>query len=124
MCGGKLESIPCSHVEHIFRKKSLYSWGTGTNVLRKTSVRLAEVWVDDYKQYYYEKIKYNLVCFLFLIEQFVLFKGNYGDVSSRQELRQDLGCKSFKWHLNKIFPELFIPGDAIVRREVSLGSFM
>jgi len=61
MCGGTLEIIPCSHVGHIFRKRSPYSWKSGVNVVKKNSVRLAEVWLDDYKKYYYERYNNNLV---------------------------------------------------------------
>jgi polypeptide N-acetylgalactosaminyltransferase len=61
MCGGTLEIVPCSHVGHIFRKRSPYKWRTGVNVLRKNSIRLAEVWLDDYKKYYYERIGNDLV---------------------------------------------------------------
>lgn len=43
MCGGTLEIVPCSHVGHIFRKRSPYKWRTGVNVLKRNSVRLAEV---------------------------------------------------------------------------------
>ncbi|KHN82061.1 Polypeptide N-acetylgalactosaminyltransferase 5 [Toxocara canis] len=43
MCGGTLEIVPCSHVGHVFRKRSPYKWRTGVNVLKKNSVRLAEV---------------------------------------------------------------------------------
>lgn len=64
MCGGTLEIIPCSHVGHIFRKRSPYKWRSGVNVLRRNSVRLAEVWMDEYKEYYYQRIGHDLVSLL------------------------------------------------------------
>ena len=66
MCGGTLEIIPCSHVGHIFRKRSPYSWKTGVNVVKKNSVRLAEVWLDNHKKYYYERFNYDLVSWTLL----------------------------------------------------------
>ena len=61
MCGGTLETIPCSHVGHVFRKRSPYKWGTGQNVLKRNLVRLAEVWLDEYKDYYYQRIGHDKV---------------------------------------------------------------
>lgn len=51
----------------------LFQWRSGVNVLKRNSVRLAEVWLDDYAQYYYQRIGNE--------------KGDYGDVSERKELR-------------------------------------
>lgn len=104
MCGGSLEIVPCSHVGHIFRKRSPYKWRTGVNVIKRNSVRLAEVWMDEYAQYYYQRIGND--------------KGDYGDVTSRKKLREELGCKSFRWYLDNIYPELFVPGDAVASGEV------
>lgn len=104
MCGGTLEIIPCSHVGHVFRSRSPYKWRTGVNVLRRNSVRLAEVWMDDYKKYYYDRIGHEL--------------GDYGDVSERLELRRQLHCKPFSYFVKEIYPELFIPGEAIAYGEV------
>ena len=82
--------------------RSPYKWRSNVNVVVRNSVRLAEVWLDDYKKYYYNRIGNSL--------------GEFGDISSRIKLRENLGCKSFKWYLDTIFPELFIPGRVFQER--------
>ncbi|XP_065200239.1 putative polypeptide N-acetylgalactosaminyltransferase 9 isoform X2 [Planococcus citri] len=109
MCGGVLEIVPCSHVGHIFRKRSPYKWRSGVNVLKKNSIRLAKVWMDDYAKYYFQRIGSDL--------------GDYGDITSRTELRKKLKCKSFKWYLDNVYPELFVPGDSIAQGEVRNFAF-
>lgn len=60
--------------------------------------------MDDYSKYYYQRIGGD--------------KGDFGDISERTKLRNDLKCKTFQWYLDTIFPELFIPGDAVAQGEV------
>jgi polypeptide N-acetylgalactosaminyltransferase len=54
MCGGSIEFVPCSHVGHIFRPGHPYNMtgeqGKG-DVHGRNSIRMAEVWMDDYKVY-------------------------------------------------------------------------
>ena len=99
MCGGQLEIIPCSHVGHIFRPKNPNSFPGGVGqTLAKNNLRLIEVWMDEYKEVYYEKRP-------------DLRGRDYGDISERVELRKKLGCKSFKWYLDTIYPELPLPNE-------------
>ena len=58
MCGGRIDIIPCSRVGHIFRKyTSPYQFPDGvTKTLAKNLNRLAEVWMDEYKELYYTSL--------------------------------------------------------------------
>ncbi|KAM3175534.1 hypothetical protein ACTXT7_008314 [Hymenolepis weldensis] len=106
MCGGRLETIPCSHVGHIFRSRSPYSWKVKTaNPLKHNLLRLAEVVLgDDYKHFYFSRVNFN--------------EADMGDVSDRKKILKDLNCKSFKWYLDNICPEMFIPSEALASGEI------
>ncbi|XP_058153999.2 LOW QUALITY PROTEIN: inactive polypeptide N-acetylgalactosaminyltransferase-like protein 5 [Dasypus novemcinctus] len=92
MCGGQLFIIPCSRVGHINKQHLQYDAGVN-KAISYNNLRLVHVWLDEYK------------------EQFFLRKpglkfSNYGNISERVALRKRLGCKSFQWYLDTIFPEL------------------
>ncbi|CAL4090580.1 unnamed protein product [Meganyctiphanes norvegica] len=98
-CGGTLEIIPCSHVGHVFRDKSPYSFPGGVvNVVMKNSARVAEVWMDEWRDFFFEMNPGARSV-------------DYGDVSPRRELRTKLQCKSFRWFLENIYPESQMPLD-------------
>ncbi|RUS72227.1 hypothetical protein EGW08_020000, partial [Elysia chlorotica] len=102
MCNGSLELDPCSHVGHVFRK-GVAAVGS-INQSFRNSLRVAEIWMDDYKNYFYERSRYRIV--------------KIGSLSDRQGLRKSLGCKSFAWYLENIFPEKAIPMCIVYAGEV------
>lgn len=50
-----MEIMPCSVVGHVFRSKSPHTFPKGTQVIARNQVRLAEVWMDEYKEIFYRR---------------------------------------------------------------------
>lgn len=93
MCGGQLLILPCSRVGHIFRKRRPYGSPGGQDTMAHNSLRLAHVWMDEFKEQYL-----NL--------RPELRGRSFGDVSERVALRKRLRCRSFRWYLDNVYPEM------------------
>ncbi|XP_026885430.1 polypeptide N-acetylgalactosaminyltransferase 11 isoform X1 [Electrophorus electricus] len=93
MCGGQLLIIPCSRVGHIFRKRRPYGSPGGQDTMAHNSLRLAHVWMDEYKEQYFALRP-------------ELRNREYGDISERVAMRQRLQCHSFQWYLDHVYPEM------------------
>ncbi|KAI5106606.1 polypeptide N-acetylgalactosaminyltransferase 11, partial [Silurus meridionalis] len=93
MCGGQLLIMPCSRVGHIFRKRRPYGSPGGQDTMARNSLRLAHVWMDEYKEQYFALRP-------------ELRSREYGDISDRVALRERLQCHSFKWYLDHVYPEM------------------
>lgn len=99
MCGGEIEIIPCSRVGHIFRSDNPYSFPKDRmKTVERNLVRVAEVWLDEYKELFYGHGDH-------LIDQGL----DVGNLTQQRELRKKLKCKSFKWYLENVFPDLKAP---------------
>ncbi|KAM9010789.1 polypeptide N-acetylgalactosaminyltransferase 5 [Ara ararauna] len=99
MCGGEIEIVPCSRVGHIFRNDNPYSFPKDrVRTVERNLARVAEVWLDEYKELFYGHA-YHLV----------VKNVDVGDLTQQIQLRKKLQCKSFRWYLENVYPDLDAP---------------
>ncbi|XP_052873462.1 putative polypeptide N-acetylgalactosaminyltransferase 9 [Anopheles cruzii] len=103
MCGGRIVAVPCSHVAHIRKSSHPFIGAAQQNVTFLNSVRVAEVWMDEYKR--------------------VVFDANgirryteelFGSVADRKAVRAGAGCRTFQYYLERAYPEMpspIVPGQ-------------
>lgn len=93
LCADGLFEVPCSRVAHTFRDiNPSRSWKYDYEA--KNFKRVAEVWLDEYKQILYSRNpqKYENV--------------DPGDLTLQKKIRQDLNCKPFKYFLDVVAPDM------------------
>ncbi|WAR18862.1 GALT2-like protein [Mya arenaria] len=106
LCGGSVERVLCSRVGQVHLDKELTGIQKGReNIYTRNVKRVAEVWLDDYKRFFYHiKPSARMV--------------SVDSVAERRSLRKQLRCKTFKWFLENVYPELLPP----VTDEVMYGN--
>ncbi|KFO23465.1 Polypeptide N-acetylgalactosaminyltransferase 9, partial [Fukomys damarensis] len=106
-CGGSMEVLPCSRVAHIERTRKPYN-NDIDYYAKRNALRAAEVWMDEFKSHVY--MAWNIP----MTNPGV----DFGDVSERLALRQKLKCRSFRWYLENVYPEMRVYNNTLTYGEV------
>lgn len=69
--------------------------------LGKNSQRIAEIWLDEYKEFFYQRYPH-------LRQNFV------DDISSELQQRRDMHCQNFMWYLNNIYTDVVFPNESVM----------
>nr|CAD7606450.1 unnamed protein product [Timema genevievae] len=88
-CGGQMVDAPCSRVGHIYRKFAPFPNPGKGDFVGRNYRRVAEVWMDEYKEYLYKRRPHYRTI-------------DTGDLTQQKALREALKCKSFKWFMENV----------------------
>ncbi|XP_055614256.1 putative polypeptide N-acetylgalactosaminyltransferase 9 [Uranotaenia lowii] len=98
MCGGKMVTVPCSRVGHIAKAGHPYMMQATRDHIRANSLRLAEVWMDEYKQVIFD---------IYGVPKYPVDEA--GEIAMRKEIREKSNCQPFKYYVKNAFPEMLNP---------------
>ena len=84
-------TIPCSRLGHVFRSVP-YKWETDwMRIWQKNLMRVAEVWMDEYKSYFYAATS------VFESRNTSFTQEELASLEKRKQLKKQLNCKGFRW---------------------------
>ncbi len=98
MCGGKVITQPCSRVGHLYRPLPYLNEHTKQQIPRNLA-RIAEIWMDKYKHFFYASQSVPLK----------LTPEDYASIGKRRAMKEQLQCKSFRWYMETVIPEVPSP---------------
>ncbi|CAO1355695.1 unnamed protein product [Diamesa serratosioi] len=100
LCGGSLQEVPCSRIGHVFRAFTLSRKHENvTDFVAYNNKRVAEVWMDDYKEFVYQRNPNR-------------YKIDVGDLTDAKKFKESLNCKPFQYFIDVVAPDLvkkFLP---------------
>lgn len=93
LCADGLFEVPCSRVTHSFRLFNP-SRVRKDDFVGKNFKRLAEVWMDEYKNVIYEwdPMRFDKI--------------DPGDLTKQKQIRERLNCRPFSYFVNEIAPDI------------------
>jgi polypeptide N-acetylgalactosaminyltransferase len=89
--------VTCSRIIHLSKMTTSYRVSSdGTDFIAYNLKRVAEVWLDEYKKYFYrgEPQRYAAI--------------DAGDLTKQFELKKRLNCKPFKYFLDNVATEMLL----------------
>lgn len=95
MCNGSLIHVPCSRVIHLSKTFSAHrAVPTVGDYFSYNLKRVAEVWLDDYKKFFYktDQARYDAI--------------DAGDLTEELNIKKKLKCKPFQYYLDEVTPEI------------------
>ena len=114
MCGGRVATIMCSRVGHVFKNFPYKFDGDRERIITKNLIRVTEAWMDGYRKYYYAS------AFAWDFKRAELNEEDLESLAERIELRKRLKCRNFEWYMHNILPEVPTPpDDAVLYGEVA-----
>lgn len=131
-CGGRVETHPCSHVAHVFRRSSPYAFPGGvSHVLYTNLARVLHVWMEPRYQLFFYLLNEPLRNFMLdsepdidvirllqheAFDRLLAVFSNQTRIESklpalnqRVRLKTEHRCNGFEWFLRHVWPQSFFP---------------
>merc|ERR1712217_22697 len=105
-CGGRIETVPCSRIGHLFRDPSHRPYPVQVNQVVLNYKRLAHIWLKDHLDYFY-RMKPEAKSMTLL------------DMEEQYKQHDELNCKNMTWYLENIDHEMLYEMDKICHPYVS-----
>jgi len=99
-CGGKLRSVPCSRIGHVFRTNKYWQgqvYPVDGDIITRNKLRAAHVWMDQARSIVE-------IAFAPLPARLSL-----GDLTDAKKVRDRLKCHGYEWYHANVYPELYYP---------------